>query len=75
MHPESNYLLKNLYVPIYTLFHVAHAVHCNCAPYMDELGDIYIPRQFKALRHTMSRQNSYRRDVGKDPEKIVVIAM
>jgi hypothetical protein len=40
-----------------------------------ELGDIYIPRQFKALRHTMSRQNSYRRDVGKDPEKIVVIAM
>ena len=42
MHPESNYLLKNLYVPIYTLFHVAHAVHCNCAPYMDELGDIYI---------------------------------
>ena len=48
MHPGSNYLL--MYVPIFTLLYVTHAVHCNCAPYMNELGDIYMHHLLTKMR-------------------------
>ena len=42
-----------MYVPIFTLLYVAHAVHCNCAPYMNVLGDIYMHHLLTKMRQNI----------------------